>query len=1371
MKIFENITKEELIKEITLLKAKHKELEKNKEIFQIIAENTSDNIAITTFDLKAKYLYVSPSVKNILGFDPEDLLGKSFFDFIHPKDKKVLIPLVKKYIKLIAKKILRIDDPKITETIEFRFKDKVGNWLYMQSTLNFIGKNLLAITRDITVRKHQEALIASQLRLSEFSATHSVNELLQAFLDEAEKLTTSKIGFFHFLEDDQINLRLQAWSTNTLEKICTAEVKSRHYTINDAGVWVDCVHKHSPVIHNDYASLPHKKGMPEDHVPIIRELVVPIIRNKKIKAILGVGNKDNNYEESDINTVSVLADMAWDLVERKRAEEALIESESKFKGILSSMIDMVFVFDTEGRFTFYHAPDTKSLYTQPELFLGKKPADVLPPHINDLFEQAFARNKSGKIADIEYDIDLPDGKHWFSMKFSPILKEGSFNGAVGIAREISERKQAEQLLQESEERYRNFVRNASEGIYRIDFTKPIRIDLSDKKLVETISKHAIVSEVNEALAKMYGLNPEDMVGRLATDFAPEYGERAVLAVRAPRHQVTDVETMDVDKDGQTIYLSENYSAVVKDGILIRIWGMQQEISKRKRAEEALRESETNFRSFFNTIDNFLFILDEKGCIKEVNQTVIDRLGYSQDELRNQSVLFVHPEDRRKEGEQIVADMLQGKRKSCFIPLITKKGELIPVETSVNLGTWNGKPAIYGVSKDISALKQSEEKFAKAFHSNPAIAGLSNMETGKYVEVNQTFYNKLGYTPEEVIGKHSSDVIHMDIQFRDKIVAKLKEYNYVKNEEAVIYTKKGIPVDVLLSAEIITIRGKKHIFTTAVDITERKKTEQALRESEKRLKTAGKAAYDLIYEWDVENDDLEWFGDIDRMLGYKKGEISRDINAWLGLIKNEDIIKLKDAVELHRISTDPIQYEYRVKHKDGTYRYWSDHGLPLIDKNGRPYKWIGVCTDITEHKKAEETMKKLNEELAVQNEEYQVLNEELTESLSRIQRINIELEKARKHAEESDHLKSAFLANMSHEIRTPMNGILGFADLLKEPNLSGNEQQKYISIIKNSGERMLNILNDLIDISKIEAGQIEVNISEVNINELTEYLYSFFKPETEKKGIQLSFKHILPAEEAIIKTDREKIYAIITNLVKNAIKYTDQGSIEFAYEKKGSFLEFFIEDTGIGIPKERQQAIFNRFVQADIDDKRALEGAGLGLSISKAYVEMLGGRIWVESQEGKRSKFYFTIPYNTNNKEIITKKDAESTSKTEPQINNLKILIAEDEETADLHLSLMLKNIGKEILHTKTGLETVDTCRNNPDIDLVLMDIKMPELNGYEATRKIREFNKDVIIIAQTAYALISDRKKALEAGCNDYISKPINKEKLKEIIMKHVYKA
>ncbi|PKP39522.1 MAG: hybrid sensor histidine kinase/response regulator [Bacteroidetes bacterium HGW-Bacteroidetes-15] len=419
----------------------------------------------------------------------------------------------------------------------------------------------------------------------------------------------------------------------------------------------------------------------------------------------------------------------------------------------------------------------------------------------------------------------------------------------------------------------------------------------------------------------------------------------------------------------------------------------------------------------------------------------------------------------------------------------------------------------------------------------------------------------------------------------------------------------------------------------------------------------------------------------------------------------------------------------------------------------------------------------NNELAFQNDEKEkraaelvIANEELAFQNDEKEKRAAELIVAKEHAEESDRLKSAFLANMSHEIRTPMNGILGFAGLLATPNLTGEKQREYIRIIENSGKRMLNIINDIVSISKIESGILDVNISESNISEQLEYVFQFFKEDAEKKGILLSCKNSLPEKDFVIKTDREKLYAILTNLVKNALKFTNEGTIEFGYAKKGKFLEFYVKDSGVGIRQEQKKLIFERFRQGSESLSRNYEGAGLGLSISKAYVELLGGKIWVESVEGKGSTFHFTIPIFFEPKEINDIERVVAELNEKKLSNNLKILITEDDKTTQKLIATQIKKYSKEVLIARNGAEAVQICQDNPDLDLILMDIKMPEMNGYEATKQIREFNKKVIIVAQTADALFGDNEKLIESVFNDYISKPFKKDTFAELMEKHFKK-
>ena len=379
----------------------------------------------------------------------------------------------------------------------------------------------------------------------------------------------------------------------------------------------------------------------------------------------------------------------------------------------------------------------------------------------------------------------------------------------------------------------------------------------------------------------------------------------------------------------------------------------------------------------------------------------------------------------------------------------------------------------------------------------------------------------------------------------------------------------------------------------------------------------------------------------------------------------------------------------------------------------------------------------------------------------------ELQRAKEKAEESDLLKSAFLANMSHEIRTPMNGILGFVELLKEPKLSGEEQKEFIKIIEESGKRMLNIINDIISISKVEAGQTEIVQSDTNINDQIRYIHTFFKPEAESRGIELLYKTGLQDQESSMHTDREKIYAIFTNLVKNALKFTDKGSIELGYVKKGDMLEFYVKDTGVGIHFNQQEIIFERFRQASESLARNFEGAGLGLAITKAYVNMLKGRIWVKSEFGHGSTFYFTIPYRPQMVERISPSSFMVEKLEDMDIRKLTVLIAEDDNVSNFYLTRLIHSFGKEIIRVKSGLDAAEACRTHMNIDLILMDVHMPVMDGYEATRIIRTFNQQVIIFAQTALNLKGERDKAILAGCNDFLSKPISINEFTLLVKKY----
>lgn len=449
------------------------------------------------------------------------------------------------------------------------------------------------------------------------------------------------------------------------------------------------------------------------------------------------------------------------------------------------------------------------------------------------------------------------------------------------------------------------------------------------------------------------------------------------------------------------------------------------------------------------------------------------------------------------------------------------------------------------------------------------------------------------------------------------------------------------------------------------------------------------------------------------------------------------------------------FEHSIISKSGDIKHIAWSYILLRNEDGQPAGLSVLGVDITQRVIYEQNLVRKNEIIKKRN--------------SQLRKINEELKAAKEKAEESDRLKSAFLANMSHEIRTPMNGILGFAELLQDPHLTDKEAQEFISLIRISGKRMLNIINDLIDISKVESGMASVSTSAVEINDQIDFLYNFFRPEAESKGLELQFhKGLMNARSRII-TDKEKIFAILTNLIKNAIKFSVSGIIEFGYSLKDEHLEFFVKDQGIGIPAEKQQAVFERFVQADNSLTSNYEGAGLGLSISKAYVDMLGGNIRLSSRPGSGTSFCFTIPYTPIAAEEPI--PAEQNRNARSDYGTFNVLAADDDTISLKLLEKILVPLGGKVITAVSGAQAVELCRKHHDLKIIFMDVRMSGTDGLTATSEIRKFNRDVIIIAQTANALPGDRDAALKAGCDDYVAKPLNKDKITSVLDKFIRKS
>jgi signal transduction histidine kinase/CheY-like chemotaxis protein len=374
------------------------------------------------------------------------------------------------------------------------------------------------------------------------------------------------------------------------------------------------------------------------------------------------------------------------------------------------------------------------------------------------------------------------------------------------------------------------------------------------------------------------------------------------------------------------------------------------------------------------------------------------------------------------------------------------------------------------------------------------------------------------------------------------------------------------------------------------------------------------------------------------------------------------------------------------------------------------------------------------------------------------------------AEKSDMLKSVFISNMSHEVRTPLNTIIGFTELLSKTDIQKEKKDIYTRYILSSGKNLLNLINDIIDISKIEAGRLKIQKSNFSLHELLDELLTGFKENLteDKRHIELRVHHG-KKKDFEVYSDPYRIKQIYSNLISNALKFTEEGYIEFGYKMLDQEIQFFVKDTGIGIPKEQREKIFKRFGQVEETLEKNKTGTGLGLAISKKLVELLGGSIRVDSEVQKGSVFYFTIPCIKENTEKTDDTANEQTKKSSKyKWGGKKILIAEDEEINYIYLSEAIASTGAKTVRAKNGYEAIEKCKTEDHIDLVLMDIKMPGLDGYKATEKIKEYDSNITVIAQTAYALVGEKEKSMSHQCDDYIPKPIKPADLLTLMNKYL---
>ena len=1093
----------------------------------------------------------------------------------------------------------------------------------------------------------------------------------------------------------------------------------------------------------------------------------------------------------------------FDISDRKQKNEI----NKRLSAIVNSSDDAIVGLSRDGKIHSWNAGAEMIYGYSAGEVIGHRPDFLIPEERKDEFEDSMRLVLQGQsISHFETVRIKKDGSRIdVSLSVSPVYDEQEqINGVAAIQRDITEQKRKENLIRESEERYRAIFEHSGEGFLVMDRT---------------------IENCNKQAALIFGFSQQELLGKdPILDLSPEKqpdGENSTLAGKryvreALNGQVKQFYWKHQTKDGTSIDTEITLNAIDTERGR-RIVAIIHDISDQIEHQRQLREKNEEIQA---QNEEYITLNDELNEANERLKQTLKQLRYSEELLnetgdmarvggweinldtrmvywtRTTKLIHEVPQDYEPTLEQALSFFPgeSGKIITSVVNRAIEKNEPYDVEvefvTAQNRKRFVraiGKPVfdngkckrLHGTFQDITGRKQaelslrrSEKKFRTLYNSATDSIFILDFE-GNIKDANDIACKRLGYSREQLLNMTPRDFTtsHNAGKFKKRLKKIVSKGSGSFETEHVCRDGKVIPVEV--NARVVEYDRQQAVLKISRDVTERKKAEEEMVIKNRISNTFINSDHEGFYKdvLDVFREVFEsrygFFGYINEQGDLVSQSLTRDI--W-------DECKVPEKTIVFPKAHWAGVWGQSLKEKKTLYR---NGGLQL--PQGHIQLESALACPILLNGRLVGQIALANKPGGYDHDDRDRVNR-LCDYIAPLMHSKIQEEKykenlleAKKKAEESDRLKSAFLANMSHEIRTPMNGIIGFTQLLKERQVPEEKQQDFLRLIDDQSNQLLKIINDIIDISKIEANQLSIEKSGFCLNDLLNELYSSYSAQMEhdqNHSVELSLSLEFPRDGSYIYSDRTRIRQILTNLLSNAFKFTARGKIAFGYQLTDTeTLQFFVRDTGSGIPRDKLSYIFQRFRQAEESPTTARhEGTGLGLSISQNLVHLLKGTMGVESEENKGSVFYFTLPYELPQKKH--EPDRGDFARRPPSYNwtGNKVLIVEDDAVSRAYLQEILSDTGLEVVLAHDGQEACQKFFQNPDFSIILMDIQLPDRNGEQVTRDIRQTESRVPIIAQTAYAMREDRIRCLEAGCNDYVTKPIDPQALLAIMNKYLRK-